>query len=118
MKFLGEYIERQREWSRRTFGPGRRTEGICKHIESELNEIRESPGNPLEWMDVAILALDGAWRTGMSVEGIITTLQDKQELNFGRKFPFPESEDHMSEHIPGEVIDEVYRGKSSEDPPQ
>jgi len=31
---------RQREWSERTFGPGKRTGGITAHIAKELDEIR------------------------------------------------------------------------------
>lgn len=50
------------EWSLRTFGPGMRTNGITKHIEKELAEIRANPLDLLEWVDVIILGLDGAWR--------------------------------------------------------
>lgn len=57
---LEEYIEDQKEWSWATFGSGYRTEGVLKHIESELMEIREAPKDVTEWCDVVILALDGA----------------------------------------------------------
>jgi hypothetical protein len=61
---LKDYLLRQKDWSERAFGEGRRTEGICKHIEKELAEIRAYPEDIMEWVDVAILALDGAWRAG------------------------------------------------------
>lgn len=97
--FFPRYITRQIAWSRKTFGPGKRTEGILKHIEKEIQEVREEPDKPDEWLDIVILALDGAWRTGASVIDIIDYLVRKQEINFSRKFPYPESEDHPSEHI-------------------
>jgi hypothetical protein len=96
---LVNYILRQRGWSGRTFGDGRRTGGITKHIEKELNEIRAAPGDLEEWMDVIILGLDGAWRTGATPEQICEALQAKQDKNLARKFNPPISEDEPSEHI-------------------
>lgn len=50
---LIEHLTRQREFSLRTFGPGPRTEGVCKHIEKELQEVREARGGDLsEWIDI------------------------------------------------------------------
>lgn len=54
--------ERAMEWSEKTFGPGMRTEGITAHIRKELLEIEEDPNSLEEWIDVMILAFDGAWR--------------------------------------------------------
>ncbi|HHJ1578118.1 dATP/dGTP pyrophosphohydrolase domain-containing protein [Pseudomonas aeruginosa] len=58
------HLERQRRFSERTFGPGSRAAGVVDHIRKELREIEEAPGDLAEWIDVVILALDGAWRTG------------------------------------------------------
>ena len=96
---LAAYIERQREWSRRTFGDGRRTVGICKHIEKELVEIQVAPLDVKEWVDVAILALDGAWRTGATPSEIVAAFDAKQAVNFARTYPMPTSEDEPSEHV-------------------
>lgn len=49
-------------WSSKTFGPGMRTEGLLKHIAKEMDEVRKNPSDVTEWIDIAILALDGAWR--------------------------------------------------------
>ncbi|WP_231753038.1 dATP/dGTP pyrophosphohydrolase domain-containing protein [Burkholderia sp. TSV86] len=65
------YLQRQREFSERTFGPGARTAGVCDHIRKELKEIEANPGDLTEWIDVVILALDGAWRAGGSVRSRI-----------------------------------------------
>ena len=99
MKALASYIARQKEWSGRTFGPGRRTVGLCKHIAKELKEIEAEPLDVVEWIDVVILALDGAWRAGHSPEVIVEALQAKQDLNFCRTWPGPPPEDQPSFHV-------------------
>ena len=102
MKTLEEYLEDQIEWSKRTFGEGKRTEGILKHIEKEIIEVRKSPEDLLEWIDIAILALDGAWRAGYQPEEIVMALVEKQEINFGRKWNVPGSENEPVEHVRSE----------------
>ena len=94
-----EFIETQKEWSLDTFGPGRRTEGVCKHIEKELQEVRDDPTNVDEWVDVVILALDGAWRAGHSPEAIVQALKSKQRRNLARAWPPISPEDEPVEHI-------------------
>lgn len=59
---LKEHLMRQIAFSRATFGPGRRTEGVIDHIHKELVEVEQSGGSPSEWVDVVILALDGLTR--------------------------------------------------------
>lgn len=58
------HIQRQRAFSQKTFGPGQRVKGLCSHIRKELREIEKAPTDLEEWIDVIILALDGAWRAG------------------------------------------------------
>ncbi|WP_249173281.1 dATP/dGTP pyrophosphohydrolase domain-containing protein [Burkholderia dolosa] len=81
------HLQRQREFSERTFGPGARTAGICDHIRKELKEIEANPGDLTEWIDVVILALDGAWRAGGSPQQIIDAIVAKQTKNEGRTWP-------------------------------
>jgi hypothetical protein len=84
---LSDHLHRQREWSEKTFGPGPRAEGVVDHITKELQEILDAPGDLSEWIDVVILALDGAWRAGHSPETIIRALVAKQEKNEARDWP-------------------------------
>lgn len=63
MTDLEAHMTRQMVFSRATFGPGTRTEGVIDHIRKELVEIAESNGSPEEWVDVVILALDGLTRS-------------------------------------------------------
>ena len=96
---LAAYITRQEEWSAKTFGHGVRTKGITAHIRKELLEIEAAPHDVEEWVDVVILALDGAWRAGYSPEQICAALDAKQAKNFQRTYPMPLSDDHPGEHI-------------------
>jgi hypothetical protein len=94
------HLQRQREWSGRTFGPGPRTHGVIDHIRKELHEIEAAPTDISEWIDVVILALDGAWRSGASPDEIITALVTKQAKNEARSWPDwrTASPDHAIEH--------------------
>ena len=84
---LVSHLLRQREWSARTFGPGLRTQGVIEHIRKELEEILTAPTDLEEWIDVVILALDGAWRMGASPEQIIVQVVAKQTKNESREWP-------------------------------
>lgn len=59
---LKQHLLRQMAFSHATFGPGTRTHGVIDHIRKELAEVSESHGAADEWVDVAILALDGLTR--------------------------------------------------------
>jgi hypothetical protein len=61
---LTAHIERQKAFSEKTFGPGARTKGVCDHIRKEIVEVTRSPKDIMEWIDILILAIDGAWRAG------------------------------------------------------
>lgn len=95
-----EHLRRQREWSLRTFGPSRRTAGISDHIRKELDEIADDPDDWREWIDVVILALDGAWRHGGSPREILDAIVEKQTKNEARVWPDwrTMSEDAAIEH--------------------
>jgi hypothetical protein len=124
---LVEWLRRHIEWSRRTFGPGRRTKGLAAHIRKELEEIERDPTDPVEWLDVAILAFDGAWRTAADPSQLVAgwdptflaiKLEEKQRANLARAWPPPKSEDEPIEHVrtadevpaAAEVLDEASRG--------
>lgn len=84
---LAAWIDRKAAWSRQTFGPGTRTEGVLDHITSELDEIRAWPDDLEEWADVILLALDGASRQGGTGREILEELISKQEHNERRQWP-------------------------------
>lgn len=81
------HLQRQREWSEKTFGTGSRAKGVVDHIRKELCEIEADPGDLKEWIDVVILAFDGAWRSGAKPQEIIDALVSKQTKNEHRVWP-------------------------------
>lgn len=81
------YYSRQIEWSRETFGPALRTGGVIDHIRKELIEIQAAPHDLSEWVDVIILAMDGFWRHGGTVDELMPRLLAKQEKNMARVWP-------------------------------
>jgi hypothetical protein len=84
---LVAHLTRQRAFSERTFGPGPRTAGVIAHIHKELLEIEADPANLVEWIDVILLAFDGAWRAGHSPAAIVEVLDAKQTKNEARDWP-------------------------------
>lgn len=94
------HLTRQAAFSRATFGPGARTAGVSDHIRKELEEIaacKFEDDKIHEWVDVAILALDGLTRS-VSAAHTHWTLDDvaryavaavvkKQAVNEMRKWP-------------------------------
>ena len=81
------HLARQAEFSALTFGPGSRVAGICDHIRKELIEVENSGGDLKEWVDVIILGLDGAWRSGATPQEIIAAIVAKQAKNEARTWP-------------------------------
>jgi hypothetical protein len=98
---FGAYIQNHIQWSRKTFGEGPKVEGIIKHIQKELNEIRENPSNLEEWVDVMILAIDGAWRAGHAPLSIVKMLMSKQLKNRMREWP------PISEQVEGQPTEHI-----------
>ena len=95
---LAEFIAKQMSWSHKTFGGGRRTEGMIDHITKELKEVESNPDSLEERCDVIILALDGAWRAGYGPLQIELALERKQKINISRKWPKP-TKNFAVEHI-------------------
>lgn len=95
------HLEHQRDWSTATFGPGPRLKGVLDHIRKELVEIEADPTDLGEWVDVVILAFDGAWRAGWEPQQIIDAIKEKQARNELRIWPDwrTASPDHAIEHV-------------------
>ena len=95
---LVKHLQRQIEFSVRTYGPGDRTEGVCDHIRKELAEVQADAAAGAatlpEWVDVIILGFDGAWRSGATPEQIVAAIVAKQTKNEGRRWPDWRTADH------------------------
>lgn len=84
------HLYNQRVFSIRTFGPpgqGQKPEGVLRHIEKEVRELRVDPTNLEEWVDMMLLSMDGAIKSGHSPEEISTMLMAKQVKNESREWP-------------------------------
>lgn len=104
------HLTKQQSFSEKIFGPGLKTEALIDHILKELDEIEKSPTDPMEWVDVVLLAFDGLWRTGCTPEQITQLIEQKQSINESRDWPDWRKADPNTamEHIQtwvGEVYD-------------
>lgn len=84
---LVTHLERQRTFSEKAFGPGTRAKGVVDHIKKELVEIEQNPSDLNEWIDVAMLAFDGAWRAGFDPVAIAAAFEAKLIKNENREWP-------------------------------
>ena len=87
---LFDHLQHQQEWSAKTFGPAGghvNLMGVIDHIEKEIKELKSEPFDLEEWIDLLILASDGAWRAGHSPEDVIAMWKFKQAKNESRNWP-------------------------------
>lgn len=95
---LVHYLRDQMQWSKQTFGCGTRTEPLLKHIEKEVQEVRESNGDDLyEWIDIIILAFDGALTHGFDPGEVAFALRHKLEIN--KKRTYEKDQDGVFLHV-------------------
>jgi len=101
---LEKHIERQKEFSLKTFGGGLRTLGITNHIRKELIEVESEPEDLLEWVDVIAMAVDGAWRIGASAYEIASAMEAKLAICKNRNWPPVDenAQDSPVEHVRSE----------------
>lgn len=83
---LLSHIIQQIKWSKKTFGP-LQLDGVINHLEEELEEVRADPTDLEEWVDVILLGIDGAWRSGHSAEQIVDGIKKKFKKNQERTWP-------------------------------
>lgn len=84
---LVKHLARHREFSLNAFGPGAPAAGVLEHISTALCEIASRPDDIDDWLDVVILAFEGAMRAGHEPADIVWYLEAKQARNESRKWP-------------------------------
>lgn len=84
---LVAHLERAKEFSEKTWGPGPRYQGVVDHIREELEEIEQDPYDLKEWVDVILLAFDGTWRMGHTAQEVVDAIVAKQTVNENRNWP-------------------------------
>src|SRR5690606_41420186 len=84
------HLREQREFPLRTFVPDPQTTGVIAHIRKKLEELEADPYDLEGWIDVVLLACDGAWRHGHEPEAIAAALRatlqqhKRRQLRAGR----------------------------------
>jgi hypothetical protein len=77
---LLDYLHAHNEWSARTFGTDQRTTSIITHIRNEIVEVRNTPHDLIEYIDIVILAFDGAFVTNHQPTHVVHALQGPLSL--------------------------------------
>lgn len=99
---LAEFFDDKASWSRATFGPADRAIGLCEHIREELIEIESDPACLEEWIDVVLLAMDGAWRSaGADGQAFVAALVAKDQRNRARTWSVPDDATKPTPHMEG-----------------
>lgn len=98
---LAKFIDQKYAWSRKTFGPGDRHRGIVDHIAKELQEVLKDPKDLEEWVDIILLAIDGACRAGYDGKDITVGILSKHLKNCTRQWPplGEQNPDKAAEHL-------------------
>ena len=98
------FADAKAKWAAATFGP-QSFKGLRKHLEKELDELEADPGDLVEWIDLILLALDGAMRVGAKATGadVVNALIEKMAANRVRTWPDWRtlSPDDPREHVRG-----------------
>lgn len=97
------FVEKKMAHSYATW-PEQSLKGVLAHARKECDEIEQEINNPdglvdaSEWVDLLLLSIDGAIRSGLSSSDLIRELERKHQINTLRKWPKPASPDHPGEH--------------------
>lgn len=104
---LEAILERQSEWSRKTFGKYShwRRFGLVDHLRKEIEEVfkelSEGGDALFEFVDVALLAFDGMMASGLCANSVMNNLLAKIEDNERRQWP------KIEDQVPGKAVEHV-----------
>ena len=99
---LGEFFDRKYKWSLKTFGEKPNAAPLIKHVRREVKECADQPGDLIEWVDVVLLALDGAARYAhANGHEFVAAMMGKQIVNCRRKWRVDEQ--GVNVHVPSPV---------------
>jgi hypothetical protein len=78
----------QNDWSQSRFGTPevKGPIGPLRHMEKEVVEAINEPGDIEEYADLLILWLDATWRAGFTLEQVIQAAHNKMKVNREREW--------------------------------
>lgn len=85
-------------WADRQFGYDRSPHGTIAHLAKEVQELRESPYDRMEYVDCLMLLLDAASNARISIDSLLEIAWDKLDENRHREWGEPD-EDGVVEHV-------------------
>ena len=85
-------------WSDSVWGEGRSPAGAINHLAQEVDELRSSPQNIMEHVDVIMLAMESLRLAGFDVAELVDAAAKKLEINKQREWG-PVDDDGVSQHV-------------------
>ena len=92
--YFQDIMDEQWAFSTETFGPRiengtaeQNAAGCIDHIREEIEEVAADPSDIMEWVDIVMLATDGAMRVGFTPEQFIDAYYEKLQINKARDWP-------------------------------
>lgn len=115
MKTLYTLLLQQARWSKEVFGPygNKRAEGLVDHAAKEVDEILADVMDLEEWIDLMIIAMDGAMCVAatrrnntarsetLAAQDVEVMLLAKMEKNMFREWPAREDQ------VPGKAVEHI-----------
>lgn len=92
-----DFVKRKMDHSRATW-PSQTLFGVLAHARKEVEEIEDNISDCIEWVDLILLGIDGACRTGLTPEQLGIQLERKLAINLQRAWPKPSTPDSPGEH--------------------
>jgi len=89
IKTFTDLVNRQRTWSTTQFGESVDLPRILNHITEATGDVEKEPARLHNWIDIVLLAMDGAWRAGHSPKEVVQAIQDVQVRNIMRDWQNP-----------------------------
>lgn len=87
-------------WSQAQFGSDTERDwtGPLAHMEREIVEVKAQPTDTFEWADMLLLLLDASRRAGIPAAQLLTSAEQKLEINKSRAWGKPNA-DGSVEHV-------------------
>lgn len=86
------------EWSDQQFGYNRSPIRPIKHLQREVEELLQSPDDPMEYADCLLLIIDAFRMAGGNADELIKYGFQKLEINRQRQWGTPDA-DGVTEHV-------------------